>query len=63
MKFPSTEVALYLYKSAVQPCMEQCYNLWARARICYLDMLDMLQKRVCRAVGPTLATSLEPLGH
>ena len=26
-------------------------------------MLDKLQKRVCRTVGPTLAASLEPFIH
>ena len=26
-------------------------------------MLDKLQKQVCRTVGPTLATSLELVGH
>ena len=26
-------------------------------------MLDKLQKRVCRTVGPTLASFLEPLNH
>ena len=36
MKFLSHEVALYLYKSIIQPC---------------------------RTVGPSLAASLEPLGH
>ena len=30
---------------------------------CYLDLLDKLQKRICRIVGPSLAASLEPLAH
>ena len=29
--------------------------------ICYFDLLDKLQKRICRTVDPSLATSLEPL--
>ena len=29
----------------------------------YLDMLDQLQKRICRTVVPSLAASLEPLGQ
>ena len=45
------------------PCMEYCFHVWAIAPICYLDMVDKLQKWVCRTVGPTLATSLEHLGH
>ena len=30
---------------------------------CYLDLLDKLQKWICRTVGPSLAASLEPLAH
>ena len=30
---------------------------------CYLELLDQLQKQICRTVGPPLATSLEPLAH
>ena len=34
-------------------------------KICWwhLDLLDKLQKRICRIVGPSLAASLEPLAH
>ena len=63
MKFLSLEVALYLYKSIIRPCMEYCYHAWAGAPSCYLDLLDKLPKRICRTVGPSLATSLEPLAH
>ena len=28
-----------------------------------LEILDKLQKRICRIVGPSLAASLEPLVH
>ena len=63
MKFLSPEVALYLYKSTIQPCMEYCCHVWAGAPSCYLELLDKLQKRICRTVGPSLATSLEPLAH
>ena len=61
--FLSREVALYLYESTVRPCMKYCCHVWAGALSCYLDILDKLQKRVCRIVGATLATSLEPLAH
>ena len=37
------------------------YNLTAPS--CYLDLLDRLQKRICRTVGPSLATSREPLAR
>ena len=63
MKFLSPEVALYLYKSTIRPCMEYCCHLWAGAPSCYLELLDKLQKRICRAAGPSLAVSLEPLAH
>ena len=63
MKFLSPEVALYLYKSTIRPCMEYCCHVWAGAPSCYLELLDKLQKWICRTVGPSLAASLEPLAH
>ena len=63
IKFLSPEVALYLYKSTICPCMEYCCHVWAGAPSCYLELLDKLQKWICRTVGPSLATSLEPLVH
>ena len=63
MKFLSPEVALCLYKSTIRPCTEYSCHFWAGAPNCYLDMLDKLQKRVCRTVVSTFAASLEPLGH
>ena len=63
MKFLSPEVALYLYKSTIRPCMEYCCHVWADAPSCYLELLNKLQKRICRTVGPSLAASLEPLAH
>ena len=63
MKFLSPEVALYVYKSTIRPCMEYCCHSWAGATGCYLELLDKLHKRICRTVGPSLATSLGPLAH
>ena len=63
MIFLSLEVALYLYKSTICPCMEYCCHVWAGAPSCYLGLLDKLQKGICRIVGPSLADSLEPLAH
>ena len=63
MKFLSPEVALYLYKSTIRPCMESCCHVWTGAPRCYLELLDKLQKWICRTVGPSLAASLEPLAH
>ena len=63
MKFLSPRVALDLYKSTIHPCMEYCCHVWAGAPNCYLELLDKLQRRICRIVGPSLAASLEPLAH
>ena len=63
MKFLSPEVAQYLYKSTIRPCMEYCCHVWAGAPSRYLELLDKLQKWICRSVGPSLAASLEPLTH
>ena len=63
MKFLSPEVALYLYKSAIRQCIEYCCHVWAGAPSCYFELLDKLQKRICRTVGSSLATSLERLTH
>ena len=63
MKFLSPEVALYLYKSTISPCMEHCCHVWAGAPSYYLELLDKLQKRIFRIAGPSLAASLEPLAH
>ena len=63
MKFLSPEVALYLNKSTIHPYMEYCCHVWAGAPSCYLEVLDKLQKRICRTVSPSLVASLEPLPH
>ena len=63
MKFLSPEVALYLYKSTIHPCMEYCCHVWAGAPGFYSELLDKLQKRICRTVDPSLAASPEPLAH
>ena len=63
MKFLSPEVALYLYKSTIRPCLEYCCHVWAGTPSFYLELLDKLQKRICRTAGPSLAASLEPLAH
>ena len=37
--------------------------VWAGAPSCYLELLDKLQKRICRTVVPSLVVSLEPVAH
>ena len=58
MKLFSPEVSLYLYKSAIRPCMEYCCHIWAGAPSCCLELLGKLQKQICGTVGPSLAASL-----
>ena len=60
MKFLSSEVALYIYKSTKRPCKEYYCHFRTGALNCYCEMLK-LQKLICRTVGPSLAASLESL--
>ena len=63
-KFLSLGVALYFYKSTIQPCIEYCCHVWAGAPSCYLELSDKLQKGICRTDGLSLvAASLEPLAY
>ena len=43
--------------------MEYYCHVWDGAPSYYLDLLDKLQKRISRIVGPSLAASLKPLAH
>ena len=61
MEFLSPEVALYLDKSTIQLCMEYCCHIYGSLRNCYLELLDKLQKQICRIVVPSLSASLENL--
>ena len=58
MKFLFPEVALYLFKSTIRPCMEYCCHAWAGAPSIFLELLDKL-----KTVSPSLAASLKPLAH
>ena len=42
-KFLSPEVALYLYKSTIQPYIECCCHVWACVPSCYFEFLNKLQ--------------------
>ena len=55
MKLHSPKVALYFYKSIIQPCMEYCCHVWAFPHSCYLELLYKLQKQICRTVSLSLA--------
>ena len=63
LKFLSPEVALNVYKSTIRPCIEYCSHVWAGATNCYLELLDKLQRQICRTIGPSLGASFEPLAH
>ena len=62
-KFLSSEVSLYLYKSTIWPCMEHYCHTWAGVPSGYLEIIDQLQKRICKTVVPSLAAFLKPLAH
>ena len=58
IKFLSSEVVLYFYKSPIQLIMEYCCHALAIVPSCYLIMLDKQQKPVSRAVVITLSATL-----
>ena len=47
----------------MRPYMEYYCHVWAGAPSYYFELLDKLQKRVYRTVGPSFTASLEPLAH
>ena len=63
VKCLSLDAALYLYKYTIQPCMEYCCHVWVDAPSCYLELLDKLQKLMCKTASLSFAASLEPLAH
>ena len=56
----SPEVALCLYKSTIPLCMEYCCHVRGGDSSCYLELLDKLQRWICRTVGTSVAASLDP---
>ena len=51
VKLLSPEVALYLYKSTILPCIKYCCHVWAGTTSCYLELLEKLLKLIYRTVG------------
>ena len=49
--------------SNTKPSVETLNQIQLSQELCYLDMLDKLQKRICGTVGSSLAASLEALAH
>ena len=52
--------SIYINHLLAPGCMEYCCHVWASVPSCYLELLDKLQKQICRIVGPSLAVSLNP---
>ena len=46
IKYFSSEVTIYLYKSTIQPCIKYCCHVWAGAPSCYLELLDKVFTKV-----------------
>ena len=63
MKFLLPELALYLFKSTILPCMEYRCHVQAGAPSCYLEFLNKPQKQTCRNDDPSLTASFVPLNH
>ena len=63
MSFLSPDIAGYLHESSIWRCMEYFCHVYAGAPSCFLEMLDKVQKWIYRTDGPSLAASLERLGH
>ena len=62
-KFLFPEVALYLYKSMIRLCLEYCCHVWASAPSSCFELLDRLQKQICRSFCPSLTAPLQPCDH
>ena len=63
MKFLSSEIALYPYKSTKPSCMENYCHIWSGVPRCYLYMLNKLQKLIRRTLSSLLSFSLDPLAN
>ena len=63
VKFLSSEVVLYLCETIIKPGMEYCCRIWTGVPSCFLNILDILLKKVCQNGGPLLGVYLESLVH
>ena len=59
LKFLSLEVDLCFCQCTTRPSMEYCCH----APSCYLELLDKLQRQICRTLGTSFAAACEPLTH
>ena len=63
LKLPPIKLEPWFILELSQPCMEYFCHAWTGTPSCYLELLDKLQKLICRTVGPSLAAFLELLAH
>ena len=63
IKFPSSETAFHTYEPDTWTRVEYWCHVGVGAFKYHLDLLDTLQERVCRTIGPILVTFVEPLAH
>ena len=61
MKFPSPDVALYLYKSTIRPCMGYCCHIWAGASSCYLEYAGLLVLHLLLLLNPCSSSKCDQL--
>ena len=55
---PKTELVLFDWSNN-----SGVTDVGSHATSCYLDVLDKLQKRICRSFGPSFAPTLKSLAH
>ena len=60
---PIANCKLLIWTLTILPSVEYYCHCWAGTPSYYLKLLDKLQKQICRNVGPSIASSLEPLAH
>ena len=60
MKFLSPDVALYLYKSTIHPCLEYCCQIWAGAPGCYNEYAGLLVLHLLFLLNPWLIVEIWP---
>ena len=60
VKFLSLEVALYLYKSTIHPCMEYSCHVWAGVTSCYLECAGLLVLHLLLLWNPWLIVEIWP---
>ena len=63
LKFLSPEFSVYVYKSTTRPFLKYFCHFMMCLSSYYVNMLDKVQNRISKTVGPLLSTSLEPLAH